>query len=517
MKPVSFRLRIAVLSALISGAVLIGFGATAWYLMYRERLVAVDREIYALAQRHPGWMGGGANYERWSGAIASVFGEDHPERLILLLKDGAGRTRFVSSHWPVDLNPETLDLRLDDAPSSDLFAGKERVVPGGLRERMGGSRRGPPWADANEPDGLAGSGPGRRQGGGSTVVREFSKTPRFLSVTAGGAAWRIGILGDDGERLVLGLNMDEIQAELSRLRIAFFGVLPLALLLIGGGGWWIAGRAVRPLRSIAQVVEQVTAEGLDQRLPASEEDPEIARLVRVLNGMMDRLEAAFHQATRFSADASHELKTPLAVMQGELENALQLASPGSAAQQVFVDLLEETQRLKSITRSLLLLTQADAGRLPLSLNRMNLSAALVELSEDVEILAAEARLRVDLNIAPDLWVNADWTLLQQAVLNLLHNGIRYNEPDGWIGLTLAATHGQVQVDICNGGPGISLEDQPKLFDRFFRATAARDRGVDGVGLGLSLAREIARAHGGSLVLQQSRPGHTCFVMSLPGS
>ena len=106
MKPLSFRLRIALLSALISGAVLVGFGATAWYLMYRERLAAVDREIHALAQRHPGWVGGGPNYERWSDALASVFGEEHPERLILLLKDGADRTRFVSSHWPAERSEE---------------------------------------------------------------------------------------------------------------------------------------------------------------------------------------------------------------------------------------------------------------------------------------------------------------------------------------------------------------------------------------------------------------------------
>jgi two-component system, OmpR family, heavy metal sensor histidine kinase CusS len=516
MRSVSFRLRIALLSALVSGTVLVGFGATAWYLMYRERLAAVDREIRALAQRHPGWMGGGANYDRWSGAITSVFGADHQERLILLLQDAAGRTRFISTHWPVDLNLETFDMRLEDAPNAHSLTATERVSPGGLRERMGGSRRGPPWMDANDSDAMAGSGPGRRQQGGPTVGRDFSKIPRFFNVTAGGASWRIGVLGDNEERLVLGLNLDEIQTELSRLRNGFFIVLPLALLLIGGGGWWIAGRAVRPLRSIAQVVEQVTAEGLDQRLPAADEDPEIAKLVRVLNGMMDRLEAAFHQATRFSADASHELKTPLAVMHGELENALQLATPGSPAQQVFASLLEQTQRLKSITRSLLLLTQADAGRMPIALMRMNLSATLVELSEDVEMLAAEARLRVDLNIAADLWVNADWTLLRQAVLNLIHNSVQYNEPDSWIGLSFAARNGRVELEICNGGPGIPEADQLRLFDRFFRAEAARDRGVDGVGLGLSLAREIVRAHGGTLLLKESRPGHTSFLMSLPG-
>ena len=165
-------------------------------------------------------------------------------------------------------------------------------------------------------------------------------------------------------------------ADLNRMRNIFLVTLPLAVLLVGGGGWLVAGRALRPLRRIRQMAEQVTARGLDQRISVAAEDPEIAGLVQVLNGMMDRLEASFNQATRFSADASHELKTPLAIMQGELENALQAAEPGSSQQQVFSNLLGETQRIKTITRGLLLLAQADAGRLKVALEDVDMSAAL---------------------------------------------------------------------------------------------------------------------------------------------
>jgi signal transduction histidine kinase len=246
-----------------------------------------------------------------------------------------------------------------------------------------------------------------------------------------------------------------------------------------------------------------------------EEDPEITQLVLVLNGMMDRLEASFRQATRFSSDASHELRTPLAVMQGELENALQSAVPGSPEQHVFANLLEENQRLKAITRSLLLLAQADAGQLPLALERINLSAALGALTEDIEALAVESRIQVSLQAESDLQVQADWPLLRQAVLNLLHNAVRYNEPGGWITVNLAALNGQIEINICNSGQGIPPADQPRLFDRFFRGDAARSRQIDGIGLGLSLAREIARAHRGTLTLKESRPGRTCFALALP--
>ena len=157
-----------------------------------------------------------------------------------------------------------------------------------------------------------------------------------------------------------------MHGELNYLRDAFLLTFPLALLLIGIGGWVIGSRAFRPLKAIADTAEHVTARGLDQRIPLVDSDGEVARVVRVLNGMMDRLEKSFHQATRFTADASHELKTPLTIMQGELENALQGAPAGSNEQQVFNNLLEETQRLKNITRNLLLLAQADSGQLKLS-------------------------------------------------------------------------------------------------------------------------------------------------------
>jgi signal transduction histidine kinase len=386
--------------------VLVTFSVAAWYSMYHARLAGLDREIRALAYRHPGWMGGRANYERLSSAIEFIFGEDRREQLLLLVADVNGQIRYQSPHWPSSLAPSTLDLRLEEAVRSD---------------------------------------------------RENS--PTTSSTTSN----------------------------------------------------------VRPLQSIAQVAERVTARGLDQRIPLSNEDEEIARLIGVLNGMIDRLEASFQQAIRFSADASHELKTPLAVMQGELESALQTASPGSPEQQVYAGLLEETQRLKTITRSLLLLAQADAGHPPLTLAPVNLSQALAELTEDVEAIADESRIKVELVLEPELHVRADWPLLRQAILNLLHNALRYNEPGGWIRVSLATRPDHIELEVGNGGPGIPAEVQSRIFDRFFRADASRSRNVDGVGLGLSLAKEITHAHRGSLLLKERGPGRTCFVLMMPNA
>ena len=502
MKLLSFRLKMALLSALISGLVLLGFGAASWYLIYREKVESVDTEIRSLGARHPGWLANRGNLDRFNSSLEFIFGGEHKGQILLLVKDAQGQKLYTSPGWPPALNPDPIDVSLADDPSAQ----------DPLATSPGAASRGPPWASAGGAGrGGMGRGPGQGRGGNPVL---FTKIPRFFNAQAGGSTWRFGVMGNDELRVVVGLNYDAIQAELNRMRNVFLGALPVALLLVGGGGWLVAGRALRPLRRISQMAEGVTARGLDQRVPASDEDPEITRLIRVLNGMMDRLEASFRQATRFSADASHELKTPLAVMQGELENALQAAESGSPAQQVFSNLLEETQRLKRITRGLLLLSQADAGQLKLALVEVHLSADLEAMIEDARVLAADSRLQFDLKIEPGLRVRADRSLLRMALLNLLNNAVKYNGPGGSVGVTLAAAGNLAVLTLCNSGPGIPAADQPRLFERFYRADQSRSRTQDGLGLGLSLAREIIHAHQGKLVLKESRPGRTCFEVVL---
>jgi two-component system heavy metal sensor histidine kinase CusS len=503
MKALPFRLKIALLSALISGFVLVGFGTASWYLSYRQKVEALDTEIRSLGARHPGWLANRGNFDRFNSSLEFIFGEEHKGQIIFLIKDAQGRTLYVAPGWPKGLDPDQIDCSLED----DLQARRQLATNPGAMALPG------PRAGAGLGLGRGGMGRGLGPGrGGSPVV--FTKIPRFFKATTADAAWRLGVMGNDELRLVVGLSYDQIQSELNRLRNVYFVTLPVALLLVGGGGWLVAGRALHPLKTISQMAERVTARGLDQRIPMSQEDPEITRLIQVLNGMMDRLEASFHQATRFSADASHELKTPLAVMQGELENGLQAAASGSPEQQVFSNLLEETQRLKRITRGLLLLSQADAGQLKLTLEEVHLSADLEAMIEDARILATDSDLHFDLQIQPALWVKADRGLLHMALLNLINNAVKYNELGGSVGVTLAARDDQVELTLCNTGAGIPVPDQSRIFERFYRVDQNRSRTVDGLGLGLSLAREIVHAHQGKLVLQESRPGHTCFTLSL---
>jgi signal transduction histidine kinase len=204
-------------------------------------------------------------------------------------------------------------------------------------------------------------------------------------------------------------------------------------------------------------------------------------------------------------------------MQGELENALQDATPDSREQQVFSGLLEETQRLKTITGGLLMLARADAGQLKPALETVDFTAMLEGILEDTRVMAEESQLHFEVDLAQGVTVRADPVLLRTALLNLFVNAVKYNEAGGTIKTRLEPRDGEAHLTIGNSGPGIPDADQGRVFTRFHRVDAARQRKVDGVGLGLSLAREIIRAHDGELELLESRPGWTSFRlrMNLP--
>ena len=508
MKPLPSRLKIALLSAGISGLVLVVFGVVMWLLIYRVRLEAVDREIRSLGSRHPGLFAGRGSFERLASSLEFTYGEDYTNHIMLLIQDAAGRTSYRSPHWPKDISPDSFRLRLEETNRSAM------ATNGGTNGSVAASVPTDSW-------GGRGGGRGFGQGrGGPPPAFVFTKTPKFFSVKKADSTWRMGVLGNEDVTLVIGLNQQEVEQELNRVRAAFWLTLPVALFLVGLGGWVVAGRALRPLKTIADTAEHFTARGLEQRIPDAGDSPETGRVIQVLNRMMDRLETSFRQATRFSADASHELKTPLTVMQGKLESALKSAIPGSAEQQLFSNLLEETQRLKTITRSLLLLAQADAGQLKLALEPVDLSAELDAMIEDARVLAADARLQFEVELPGQLPVKADRALLHTALFNLVLNAIKYNEPDGKISIRLEASGNKIILEIGNTGPGIPPADQTKIFDRFFRIAQVKGPKVEGIGLGLSLAREIVHAHGGELLLKENRPGWTCFKMTLkpvPGS
>jgi len=239
-------------------------------------------------------------------------------------------------------------------------------------------------------------------------------------------------MGNPYVTLILAADMGEFNDRMAALRNTYLAALLLVLVLVAGGAWVVARRALRPVTALTQTAERITAHGLDQRIPAMTHEQEFNRLITVFNEMMARLEKSFQQATRFSADASHELKTPLARLQVELEQAMENAPAASPQQEIFGSLLDEVCRLKAIVQKLLLLSLADAGQLKLELKPVNLTRLLENVIEDCH--AQAPHLTVEKTLAPDIQVNADPDLLEQAMQNLANNAAR-SRPEAAQGAT----------------------------------------------------------------------------------
>lgn len=448
----SFRFRLALWSALISGFVVLVFGMGTFYLLYVEFLDVVDDELKRFGHD----------------LVEEIDGEDDPKRKKMV---------------------KLLDV-LDDRRSLQLVM---VFTPDG--EKLFHSNR---WKnfvfDSNMRD-----------------------SDSFRTIHYKGDYWRLAIVNDDKWTTIIVNRMDDLIDAADDVFDAFAWALPVALIAAAMGGLLLAQKAVKPVKIITRVAENINVSGLNKRIPVEEKNDELGHLTEVLNAMFERLEASFKQTARFSADASHELNTPLAVMQGELEIALQNEELNTRDEKTLSNLLEEVQRLKTITRSLLLFSRSDVGQLSLEKMEFDLSLEVAGLVEDIKLHGPAATLTFTENIANGLKIVGDRTLIRQAIYNLLSNAVCYNQPNGIVETTLQIEGSSLILRIANSGPGIALRNKDKIFQRFFREDSSRSRQKDGFGLGLSLAQEIVRAHGGALHLEKSDLEKTVFHLRLAGT
>lgn len=313
------------------------------------------------------------------------------------------------------------------------------------------------------------------------------------------------------------LSMDVEMKQVDRvgrdILVGMLGAIPTVLIVIAIGGRWVAKQALAPVEAISQAAAQITVKNLHQRLPVPPTADEIAELITVLNTTLDRLQSSFEQSVRFSAEASHHLKTPISVLRAGIEEIL--TDPDTPAkQQTRADaLLHQVHQLTSIAENLLLLARADAGRLELHRERFDLSEVLRGMSEDATVMAEAEGLEVEAKLPPELSVMADRRAISLIVQNLLENAIKYNQPEGCICIYAGVSNGEAEVTVKNNGEPISPERAPQIFERFYRARS--DARISGQGLGLSIAWELAKAHGGQLELVRSDREWTEFRLSLP--
>ena len=323
----------------------------------------------------------------------------------------------------------------------------------------------------------------------------------------------------DGHPLLIRLAHSE-EPLFSRLRDLFAAsllVLPLVLGLSGLAGYALARRALSPIEKMARQAQEITPDKLHARLPNDESEDELGQLARVFNGTLARLEQAFEQLRRFTSDASHELRTPLAMIRSVGEVGLQKDGTREEYRDIVGSMLEEVNRLTSLVDNLLTISRADSGHIQLRRAPVRVMGLAKEAGGLFEILMEEKGLRLLIEGDEKVQVEGDCMFLRQALVNILHNAVKYSPVGETIRVHVRnGEHEKVTVEIQDNGPGIPSEDQPRIFDRFYRVDKARWRESGGAGLGLSISKWAVEAHGGSIRIE-SVPEHGCtFFVTLPG-
>jgi heavy metal sensor kinase len=355
----------------------------------------------------------------------------------------------------------------------------------------------------------------------STALKTFPAGGCCETKTVAGQPVRLLVMPVDlgnGSRgkLVLGRPVAEVQQSL--LRVAILLAVVVALLVAGasGLGFWLAGRALRPVRLMAATARQISEQDLHRRialdLPPGDE---LGDLAATFDGMLARLESAFEGLRRFTADAAHEFRAPLALMRTQVDVMLRRRRSAEEYEASHRSLLTEIERLGRLADQLLLLARADAGALASRREPIDLPEFLEETIERWRPAAQEREVELESQLPLEGEVGGDPDLLRQLMDNLLDNAIRHNPPRGTVAVSAVENNGWWQLAVQDSGSGISPDLKPRLFARFARADGARGRSTGGAGLGLSLCAAIAEAHGGFISLEDASTGGARFVVRLP--
>jgi heavy metal sensor kinase len=313
----------------------------------------------------------------------------------------------------------------------------------------------------------------------------------------------------------VGMSLENMHQTKKRFLLIMAGLLPLTLLLSGGGGWLLAGRVLRPIDHMTRSANKISAEHLNQRLAVSGSDDELDRLARTINDMLDRIDGTLQEMRRFSADASHELQTPLTILKGEIEVALLKQRNPSEYEQVLHSCLEEIDRINKLVEGLLLLARADAGALKLDLQPVDMAQLTHNLCSQMQPLAQQYGVTLHHELLNSVIVDGDELQLQRMLMNLIDNGIKYSSAGGMVAVSVEKDSDHAVIRVKDSGPGFSAEEAEKIFDRFHRAPQARQQHSKGSGLGLSIARSIALAHGGKIKAERVAGSTSTFTVSLP--
>jgi len=369
---------------------------------------------------------------------------------------------------------------------------------------------------------LASSGPVSQQESGAVVAQADGNgspdlvlaLPQLGRNGARAATHRLTALGRSF--LIFSIApLDSIAADLGVVRRVILLALPLLVGLAGIGGYLLATHSLAPLNWMAEQAREITGSSLNTRLEIGNAAEELTVLAASFNELLARLDQSFESMRRFVADASHELRTPIAVIRGEADVALSHDRSAAEYRESLAIVLDESRRLSRLVDDLLNLARADAGRVKLEAQEFYFNELIAECCRSMQTLASASGITLECHSAGDVQFPGDEGLLRRLVINLLDNAIRYTPPGGKVSAVLEADAAGARIQISDTGVGIPPEVAAHVFERFYRADKARSRQNGGFGLGLAIVKWIAEAHNGTVELSRNSGPGTTFAVTLP--
>jgi heavy metal sensor kinase len=342
--------------------------------------------------------------------------------------------------------------------------------------------------------------------------------PRFNNVLFKGRRYRILMrpfnAGPETLCVLVAGQLEDNRQLLARFATGLITVIPALLALSALGGYFLSRRALQPVDQLTAAVRSISIGNLSRRLPISSTGDELQRMAETCNAMLARLEDAVTRITRFTADASHELRSPISFIRTVTEYALRNPRCDPASRETFGEILAESEEAALLLEDMLTLARADAGHADAVFEPLDLAEVLTETCEKIRPLANAKRQALDTAADPGASISGDRSSLRRLLWILLDNAVKYTPEGGRIGVALCAAGSEATVIVRDTGIGIPAAMQPRIFDRFYRADPSRSQ-VDGAGLGLSIAKWIAEVHRATISVQSKEGKGTTFQVAFP--
>lgn len=456
MKALSIGARLTAWYSLMLALSLGLFGATAYFAMDHSIRTTVDSELHHRLQ-----------------AVSDIIKDDMPQGI-----------PAVKDEFSELLDSEGADalLRVSYQDGAVIYASP--AIQNGVVPRRGHKTAGPFNAPLN--------------GEWFRFLRE--------SVNVAGATYDIEV----------GTPTAQLIGSLNRFRDLLYALAPLFLVLAALGGYWLSRRALAPVDQITHAARSIGAQDLSRRLALPRASDELQRLAATLNEMLARIETAFQRITQFTADASHELRTPVSVMRTNAEIVLRKPRTEAEYREALSRILDESEKVSRMIEQLLLLARADSAAGLLPMTRNDLAAAFDSACREARVLADAKNVNFQVEVPQNpVWVQGDTASLERLFMILLDNAVKYTASGGQIDVHLSSDDGFAVADIRDTGTGIAPEDLGHVFDRFYRADRARSRESGGTGLGLAIGRWIAEAHRGEIRVESAVGKGSTFQVRIP--